>query len=126
MSTRTLFPIDTAFPVHIDSAFQRQPHAGQSWTPCFSSVLEHPTSSTSKRQLSYGANDKEHLHTGLPPYPKDVNFDMDGTLVWHAINFANMRWRIYVMANADLRGRDLDRNCVLALTKKLSPLSVER
>jgi phosphoglycolate phosphatase-like HAD superfamily hydrolase len=57
----------------------------------------------------------------LPSSPKGVIFDMDGTLVEHVIDFAEMRQRIYAVADADPRGKDLERDCVLTLANKLSP-----
>jgi phosphoglycolate phosphatase-like HAD superfamily hydrolase len=60
--------------------------------------------------------------TILPPSPRGVIFDMDGTLVEHAIDFADMRRRVYAVADSDPMGRDLvDRGCVLALADELSP-----
>ena len=56
----------------------------------------------------------------LPLNPKGVIFDMDGTLIQHSIDFAEMRRRIYEVADADPIGKDLERDCVLALAKKLS------
>lgn len=46
---------------------------------------------------------------------------MDGTLVQHAIDFADMRQRIYAVADADSTGKFLERECVLSLAGKLSP-----
>ena len=57
----------------------------------------------------------------LPPSPKGVIFDMDGTLVQHSIDFADMRRRIYAVADADPVGKHLPRTCVLDLSKQLSP-----
>ena len=59
--------------------------------------------------------------TILPSSPKGVIFDMDGTLVEHVIDFAEMRQRIYAVADADPMGKDLERECVLTLANKLSP-----
>ncbi len=64
----------------------------------------------------------ESYPTILPPSPRGVIFDMDGTLVEHAIDFADMRRRIYEVADLDPRGGDIvDRGCVLALADELSP-----
>ncbi|KAL7537100.1 hypothetical protein ACHAXR_010482 [Thalassiosira sp. AJA248-18] len=46
---------------------------------------------------------------------------MDGTLIQHAIDFAEMRQRIYAIADTDSIGKDLERDCVLALATQLSP-----
>ncbi|EED95221.1 predicted protein, partial [Thalassiosira pseudonana CCMP1335] len=51
---------------------------------------------------------------------KGVIFDMDGTLIQHAIDFADMRRRIYEVADADPIGKDFPRTCVLTLAKELS------
>lgn len=59
--------------------------------------------------------------TIYPSSTKGVIFDMDGTLVEHAIDFAEMRQRIYAVADADPLGKDLERDCVLTLANKLSP-----
>jgi phosphoglycolate phosphatase-like HAD superfamily hydrolase len=56
----------------------------------------------------------------LPLKPKGVIFDMDGTLIEHSIDFADMRRRIYMVADADPIGKDLERTCVLTLAKQLS------
>lgn len=64
-------------------------------------------------------NDESYPNT-LPPSPKGVIFDMDGTLIQHAIDFADMRRRIYSVADADSIGKDLERDCVLALADELS------
>ncbi|KAL7544965.1 hypothetical protein ACHAWF_008337 [Thalassiosira exigua] len=46
---------------------------------------------------------------------------MDGTLIRHAIDFAAMRRRIYAVVDEDSIGKDLPRDCVLAIHSKLSP-----
>ena len=56
----------------------------------------------------------------LPLDLKGVIFDMDGTLIQHSIDFAEMRRRIYEVADADPIGKDLERTCVLALAKQFS------
>lgn len=45
---------------------------------------------------------------------------MDGTLIQHSIDFADMRRRIYEVADADTIGKDLQRDCVLTLATLLS------
>jgi phosphoglycolate phosphatase-like HAD superfamily hydrolase len=62
----------------------------------------------------------------LPLNPKGIIFDMDGTLIQHSIDFADMRRRIYEVADADPIGRDLERDCVLALAKQLSAEGQEK
>lgn len=57
----------------------------------------------------------------LPSSPKGVIFDMDGTLIQHCIDFAEMRERIYAVADKDSIGKDLERDCVLSLAECLSP-----
>jgi len=57
----------------------------------------------------------------LPPSPKGIIFDMDGTLIQHSIDFADMRRRVYSVADADSIGKDIERDCVLALAEGLSP-----
>mmetsp|Transcript_11238 Transcript_11238/g.27621 ORF Transcript_11238/g.27621 Transcript_11238/m.27621 type:complete len:347 (+) Transcript_11238:128-1168(+) len=56
----------------------------------------------------------------LPSSPKGVIFDMDGTLVQHVFDFADMRRRVYAVADKDSIGQDLERGCVLALADMLS------
>ena len=56
--------------------------------------------------------------------PIGVIFDMDGTLIQHAIDFADMRERIYAVADADSIGQHLERGCVLELAQNLSPEGV--
>eukprot|EP00956_Cyclotella_meneghiniana_P044078 scaffold300983_cov79-Cyclotella_meneghiniana.AAC.1 len=56
----------------------------------------------------------------LTSQPKGIIFDMDGTLIQHSIDFAEMRRRIYQVADADPVGKDLERTCVLSLAKQLS------
>ncbi|KAL3779141.1 hypothetical protein ACHAW5_006941 [Stephanodiscus triporus] len=91
-------------------AFQHQRHASTSRRLCAStSIADLPVLSD------------ESYPTILPPFPRGVIFDMDGTLVEHSIDFADMRRRIYAVADADPIGRDLERDCVLALADKLSP-----
>lgn len=62
----------------------------------------------------------------LPLNPKGIIFDMDGTLIQHSIDFADMRRRIYEVADADPIGKDLERDCVLALAKQLSAEGQEK
>ena len=58
----------------------------------------------------------------LPRPLRGVIFDLDGTLVEHAIDFADMRRRIYEVVDADPFGKCLDRDCcVLSLADQLSP-----
>jgi phosphoglycolate phosphatase-like HAD superfamily hydrolase len=91
-------------------AFQHRRHASTSLRLCAStSVAALPVLSD------------ESYPTILPPFPRGVIFDMDGTLVEHSIDFADMRRRIYAVVDADPIGRDLERDCVLALADKLSP-----
>ena len=78
-------------------------------------------SSTSRRPTAAAGTVPRAAPTILPPSPAGVIFDMDGTLVEHTIDFADMRRRIYAVADSDPMGRDLDRGCVLALAGELSP-----
>mmetsp|Transcript_47847 Transcript_47847/g.144724 ORF Transcript_47847/g.144724 Transcript_47847/m.144724 type:complete len:336 (-) Transcript_47847:134-1141(-) len=59
----------------------------------------------------------------LPPTSEiaGVIFDMDGTLTDHCIDFADMRRRIYAIADEDLGPGNYDAGCVLALADRLSP-----
>lgn len=56
----------------------------------------------------------------LPPSPIGVIFDMDGTLVKHSIDFADMWRRIYQVVDADPIGKNLERDCVLAMPQRLT------
>lgn len=56
----------------------------------------------------------------LPLKPKGVIFDMDGTLIRHSIDFADVRRQIYNVADSDPIGKHLERTCVLTLAKQLS------
>jgi beta-phosphoglucomutase-like phosphatase (HAD superfamily) len=56
----------------------------------------------------------------LPLKPKGVTFDMDGTLIRHSIDFADVRRQIYNVADSDPIGKHLERTCVLTLAKQLS------
>ena len=69
---------------------------------------------------SRGNNDIDISDCPLPLNPKGVIFDMDGTLIQHSIDFAEMRHRVYEVADADPIGKDLERTCVLALASQLS------
>ncbi|KAL7495583.1 hypothetical protein ACHAWT_009578 [Skeletonema menzelii] len=63
------------------------------------------------------SNDNEQL---LPLSPVGVIFDMDGTLIKHSINFAEMRQRIYEVVDADPIGKDLEKDCVLEMPQRLT------
>lgn len=63
------------------------------------------------------SNDDELI---LPATPFGVIFDMDGTLIKHSINFAEMRQRIYDVVDADPIGKDLEKDCVLAMPQRLT------
>lgn len=56
---------------------------------------------SSDNSIKTGISDKSS--TGLPPIQqiKGVIFDMDGTLIEHCIDFAEMRKRVYEIADAD-------------------------
>ena len=56
----------------------------------------------------------------LPSKPYGVIFDMDGTLIKHSINFAEMRQRIYDVVDADPIGKDLEKDCVLEMPRRLT------
>jgi phosphoglycolate phosphatase len=56
----------------------------------------------------------------LPSSPFGVIFDMDGTLIKHSINFAEMRQRIYEVVDADPIGKDLEKDCVLEMPQRLT------
>jgi phosphoglycolate phosphatase-like HAD superfamily hydrolase len=56
----------------------------------------------------------------LPLTPFGVIFDMDGTLIKHSINFAEMRQRIYEVVDADPIGKDLEKDCVLEMPGRLT------
>lgn len=58
--------------------------------------------------------------TWLPPSPVGVIFDMDGTLIKHSINFAEMRRRIYEVVDSDPIGKNLEKDCVLAMPQLLT------
>ncbi len=56
----------------------------------------------------------------LPLTPFGVIFDMDGTLIKHSINFAEMRQRIYEVVDSDPIGKDLEKDCVLEMPRRLT------
>ena len=95
----------------ISAAFQ--PH---SRVPCGRGIISSALGSGANFPV---VNDDSYPNI-LPRAPKGVIFDMDGTLVQHAIDFAEMRERIYAVADEDSIGKDLERDCVLALADMLS------
>ena len=58
--------------------------------------------------------------------PIGVIFDMDGTLIRHSIDFAEMRRRIYEVVDADPIGKVLEKDCVLAMPQKLTEDGMRR
>lgn len=58
--------------------------------------------------------------TWLPSSPVGVIFDMDGTLIKHSINFAEMRRRIYEVVDSDPIGKNIEKDCVLAMPQRLT------
>jgi len=93
----------------------------------FDDVTTTRSAATTATILSLPVIDDESYPNILPPNPAGVIFDMDGTLIKHAIDFAEMRRRIYSVADSDPIGQTfLERDCVLALATKLSPEGMER
>lgn len=60
---------------------------------------QHSIPDASQRSLPLV--DDETYPTILPPSPKGIIFDMDGTLIQHSIDFADMRRRINSVVDAD-------------------------
>jgi len=106
-------------------------------SPCDSSGRKQSHSSWPSRGFStatelHSAPDslgmRSSTRDGRPnplPSPSEfvgVIFDMDGTITKHCIDFADLRRRIYDIADDDFGGPDKhDGGCVLELAEKLSP-----
>jgi len=119
MPVKSFLSTATVVHFHVVSAFQRPP--AQAWIRRrHSSVLARPPSSP-RVPLFSGVDAEPPPRTAPSPSIKGVIFDMDGTLVRHAIDFADLRRRVYAVADADPVGRRLERDCVLALAERLSP-----
>lgn len=134
MLSKPLLALAIASPFNI-FAFrpsQRCPHRCRDGNSDNNCLRDHPTSLRRRRAgvpsklgsatiIIPTLNDGfHHSNITLPPSPVGVIFDMDGTLIQHSIDFADMRRRIYTVADADPIGKHLDRDCVLALSQKLS------
>ena len=61
----------------------------------------------------------------LPPSPKGVIFDMDGTLIQHSIDFADMRRRINEVVDSDPIGQYIERDDFFVMASQLTPAGQE-
>ena len=61
----------------------------------------------------------------LPPSIKGVIFDMDGTLIQHSIDFADLRRRINAVVDSDPIGQHIERDDFFVMASQLTPAGQE-
>lgn len=105
--------------LHSSVAVAFQLHSLQRWR-CGDGICRWHAAPSKLSTAALPLVNDESYQNILPSSPKGVIFDMDGTLIQHSIDFSDMRQRIYAVADDDPLGKDLERDCIVALSNNLS------